>query len=75
MNCPFCKKPMIEVEMTANVWIGGWIGGKVWWYKYKRMYCDYHHQQTWQTAEQLEENLAAIKEVIEKAATNEKTFS
>ena len=52
--------------MTSNLW----IGGKVWWYKYKKMYCDYHHQQTWQTPEQLEENLAAIKELKEKAATN-----
>ena len=66
MNCPVCEKPMIEVEMTSNLW----IGGKVWWYKYKKMYCDYHHQQTWQTPEQLEENLAAIKELKEKAATN-----
>lgn len=64
MNCPVCEKPMIEVEMTANVW----IGGKACWYKYKKMYCDYHNQQTWQTPEQLDDNFAAIKEAKEKAA-------
>lgn len=65
MNCPTCNQPM-RTRNRADI---DPIGGV---YEYEEMFCAEHPEAGYQTPEQLQENLDAIKAARERAQTKKK---
>jgi len=64
MNCPTCNKPMHTRTRTLFVE----VESKKWVYECEEMVCEDHPQDAWQTGEQLDKELEAIKAAKAAAA-------